>query len=331
MSISVAVLIPYFQRSAGILRVALNSIADQVECGRLTAIVVDDGSPAPARQEIAASRLDPASVILLEQANSGPGTARNRALDALLDDTTFIAFLDSDDYWLPGHLTRAVATLSRGGDFYFSNFFEPGSTRDQFSVHRRIDLRHHEPITGVSDCFWFTGSMVDQIFAGNVIETSTVVYRRSTLGHVRFPEDLRNAFEDHIFWLRIATASRRISFSSIPSCRYGLGVNMWRSSFEPGSDWTTPKLVNEAQYLRRVRGTFASTEAQKRALTEKIRATRRSVVANLLARVRRGRSFQGRHVLRYLRVDPLLILLGPPIAAYIAFKRLLRGRTRTEQ
>jgi glycosyltransferase involved in cell wall biosynthesis len=70
-------------------------------------IVVDDGSTddGPAQvQSLGDSRIE-----LIRQANGGPGPARNTGL--FRANAPYVAFLDSDDEWLPGHLSDSVSAL----------------------------------------------------------------------------------------------------------------------------------------------------------------------------------------------------------------------------
>ena len=120
---TIAVIIPYLQRRQGILRRALTSLLQQklpAGVARVDIVVVDDGSPVPARGEI--DGLDiaaPFHLRLTEQPNAGVAAARNTALGAAAPDTTYIAFLNHDDIWDPDHLATAVKALERGYGFYF--------------------------------------------------------------------------------------------------------------------------------------------------------------------------------------------------------------------
>jgi succinoglycan biosynthesis protein ExoW len=97
----IAVIITFFQREAGLLSRALRSVSDQVDVKVSTIIVVDDGSPAPERTEIATfSESERLHITLIKQPNAGVSAARNRGLDALLEAIELIAFLDSDDRWV---------------------------------------------------------------------------------------------------------------------------------------------------------------------------------------------------------------------------------------
>ncbi len=113
------VVIPFYQREAGHLVNALASIfAQGVENIRVN--IVDDGSPRPAALDLAmVPEAQRARVNLVVQKNTGANGARNRGLSEVGPDARYVAFLDSDDTWLPGHLERAAAALDRPS----ANFF----------------------------------------------------------------------------------------------------------------------------------------------------------------------------------------------------------------
>ena len=127
------VIIPFFQREPGLLAVAVNSALTQGG-EDLLVTVVDDGSPVSARAELAPIIAHDRRVVIIEQANAGPGAARNRGLDATPDDVAYIAFLDSDDRWLPGHLANGLTALRLGADFYFSDHYLWGSNDSRFGA-----------------------------------------------------------------------------------------------------------------------------------------------------------------------------------------------------
>lgn len=72
-------------------------------------IVVDDGSEDNTLAQVNA--LFP-GVITIRLAGVGPGAARNAGVAAATGDV--LMFLDSDDIWLAGHVTRLAETLGRG-------------------------------------------------------------------------------------------------------------------------------------------------------------------------------------------------------------------------
>src|SRR4051812_35012871 len=124
----IAVIIPFFSRKPTVLARTVRIVLGQRDVSTPLVIIVDDGSPRPAADELAC--LEPhemAHVRLIRQTNGGPPWAKNTALDAVPDDTEWIALLDADDSWAPDHLARAIGALSLGYDFYFCN-------------HERIDV-----------------------------------------------------------------------------------------------------------------------------------------------------------------------------------------------
>ena len=104
----ISAIIPTFNR-AGVLSAAIDSVIAQAY-PRVEIIVVDDGSTDETSSVVAryGSR-----VRSLRQPNGGASAARNAGLGISRGD--IIAFLDSDDLWLPGKLQRQVALLDRAG------------------------------------------------------------------------------------------------------------------------------------------------------------------------------------------------------------------------
>ena len=105
--VACSVIVPLYNKAPYIVR-ALDSIVAQT-FQDYEVIVVDDGS-SDGGGALAAAYPDP-RVRVVTQANSGPGAARNRGIAEAQGD--LIAFLDSDDEWLPEHLTDGVAGLQR--------------------------------------------------------------------------------------------------------------------------------------------------------------------------------------------------------------------------
>src|SRR5580658_4759361 len=105
----VSVVIPLYNRAHTIER-ALASVERQ-RFGDFEIVVVDDASSDGGAGKIGArdSRLR----ILRHEANRGAAAARNTGVDAARGE--YIAFLDSDDEWLPEKLATQIAVLDRRG------------------------------------------------------------------------------------------------------------------------------------------------------------------------------------------------------------------------
>lgn len=100
----ISVIIPVYNGER-YLRAALESVLGQT-WQPLEVIVVDDGSTDQSAQ--VAKRFMP-FVQYVQQANAGPGAARN--LGVSMAQGAFFAFLDADDLWLPNKLERQAAYL----------------------------------------------------------------------------------------------------------------------------------------------------------------------------------------------------------------------------
>jgi glycosyltransferase involved in cell wall biosynthesis len=98
------VIIPTFNRS-GMVREAVESVISQT-CGEFELIVVDDGST---DDTVAALKPYSASLRLVRQENRGVSAARNSG--AAVAGGELLAFLDSDDLWLPEKLAVQLSYL----------------------------------------------------------------------------------------------------------------------------------------------------------------------------------------------------------------------------
>lgn len=101
-----SVVIPLYNR-ANVIETTLRSVLNQ-SFQDFEIIVVDDGSKDDPEPVIAAIG-DP-RIRYIRQDNGGGSKARNTGIDAARG--AFVAFLDSDDTWLPHHLEHALPHLS---------------------------------------------------------------------------------------------------------------------------------------------------------------------------------------------------------------------------
>jgi succinoglycan biosynthesis protein ExoW len=244
--ITIAVIIPYFQRRDGILRRALTSLLLQkLPAGveRVDIVVVDDGSPIPARGEIDGLVIAvPFQLRLIEQPNAGVAVARNTALGGVASDTAYIAFLDSDDIWDPDHLATAVDALERGYDFYFcdgrriddsSSAFTDSAAAPPFKDFlsspdaQLIGDRLYE----MEKAPFFSQSLLR---AGYCIPA--VVYRRAVAPTMVFDTSLREVGEDSLFLLQLILKSRKICCSTRELALFADGVNIFASKYT----WDNP-------------------------------------------------------------------------------------------
>ena len=128
---SVGVVIPAYNPVAGHLERALKSVLNQTyrdwRC-----VIVDDGSDTAVAIEapLADHRLS-----MLSQTNRGVSAARNAGVAAL--QTTYVAFLDQDDEWLPEKLERLGRQVRR-----FLPVLLDGDPSQQPHANRHAPLRY---------------------------------------------------------------------------------------------------------------------------------------------------------------------------------------------
>ncbi|MEV0728466.1 CDP-glycerol glycerophosphotransferase family protein [Polymorphospora sp. NPDC050346] len=100
----VTIIVPVYN-VADYLPETLDSIAAQTVFAQCHVILVDDGSTDGSDLLAKQFATEHPNVTAVQQENSGPGAARNRALD--MADTPYVAFVDSDDLLPP----RAIEVL----------------------------------------------------------------------------------------------------------------------------------------------------------------------------------------------------------------------------
>jgi glycosyltransferase involved in cell wall biosynthesis len=159
-------------------------------------IIVDDGSDAPTRALLNSVR-HPAVRILWREHCGIPAVVRNAGLQAARG--RYVAFMDSDDLWLPDKLRRQVASLAAA---------QP-SCRWGYSACVHIDEhgKVFEP-AGVAAWRRHAGSMREAVAclrAHSALPT-VLAERELLLGEGGFDESLP-LFEDHDLWLRLALRS----------------------------------------------------------------------------------------------------------------------------
>jgi len=102
-ALPISVVIPAHNR-AHVIERAIESARRQVPLPPAEIIVVDDCSDDGTASVAEAAR----AVVIRHDNNTGPGTARNTGIEAAAYQ--WIAFLDSDDEWLPFHLETLWAS-----------------------------------------------------------------------------------------------------------------------------------------------------------------------------------------------------------------------------
>ena len=251
-----AVIIPYYQRQAGLLRAAVASVLTQVGPFLVTVLVVDDSSPHPADAELDAAWLKSGQVHLLRQANAGPSAARNHGLDKLPAGTEYVAFLDSDDCWTDSFSTDAHAAFSAGADLFFADTTRFSEEQSRFhwanDSRYRLTSQGHTPIdtNDANDAvFLFKGDFLDFLIQRSNVISPAFAYRLGCAPTLRFNRALTYG-EDRLFKLTLVRHCQRIAFSTRIGCIEGPGVNIF-DVVNPGSGRAL-RLASDYVHLNRL-------------------------------------------------------------------------------
>jgi glycosyltransferase involved in cell wall biosynthesis len=179
-----SVVIPTYNRAAMVVE-AVESVLAQ-EGVDLQLIVVDDGST-----DDTPSRLDRfgSTVNYHRQPRSGVSASRNRGV--ALSRAPLIAFLDSDDLWLPGKLQVQKAFMDRHPEVMICQTEEIWVRNG-----RRLDpkIRHRKP----------SGDIFRRSLELCLVSPSAVMIRRELFDRVGYFDENLPMAEDYDLWLRIA-------------------------------------------------------------------------------------------------------------------------------
>ncbi|MFI5240693.1 MAG: glycosyltransferase family 2 protein [Candidatus Saccharimonadia bacterium] len=200
-----SVVVPAFNTSATIEE-TISSILGQT-CSDYEIIVVDDGSPDNVGDVVA--KLYGNRVKLIRQLNKGLAGARNTGIDH--SKGKFVAFLDSDDCWLPNKLAVQADQITNHPetDVFYANcyFWESDHpTKLWTDIHGQKN-----------------GHILAELINRSVmLPVLTAVVRRQTLVQVgKFDDSLRQV-EDYDLWLRLCVNGSNFYSTPEPLALYRL-------------------------------------------------------------------------------------------------------------
>lgn len=183
----VSVIIPTYNR-AGVIKNAIESVLCQTY-GNIEIIVVDDGSTDNTKDALLSCK---DRIKYFYKENGGVSSARNFGIREARGE--YVAFLDSDDIWLPPKIERQLDLLAKNndldcmiGDIEFIDI--------SGKVMKRSDMRKQIPHDG----------MILKYLVKNFQTMCTILMKREIFADVGyFDEELKTA-EDIDMLLRIAS------------------------------------------------------------------------------------------------------------------------------
>ena len=229
-----SVVIPLYNR-AHLIQRTLKSVLEQT-CQDFEIVIVDDGSsdnPEPVIRELADDR-----IRYFRFPNEGGGGARNRGVD--LARGTYVAFLDSDDLFLPKKLEQFKALLT--GDPLLIGY-------SLMKVDRGVGRYWIRPTRGIRR----DEDVGEYLFVSNeFIQTSTIVIPRELAAQVRFDPSLRKG-QDLDYCLRLQRAGARFVMIEEP-------LVIWLDETEVGRTSRVTGYAEPTEWLER-RKTLLSPKA----------------------------------------------------------------------
>ena len=231
----VSVILPAYRRADVLPRAAL-SVLDQTYRS-VQLIVVDDGSgDGTADAADAVAQHDARMQVIRLSTNRGVHHARNVAIEAA--SGRYVAFLDSDDYWLPEKLSLQMSVLPNSeASLCFTGFrrvrSEFSSPGKQVHVPKSVNYR--------------------QLLRTNVIPTSTNMVDREKTGAF-FMSPAKH--DDYATWLKLLRNGQWAIGIDKDLMRYGISENSL-SGNKINSAINTWKVYRESESM----GIFSATLA----------------------------------------------------------------------
>jgi len=235
----ISVVIPTFNRERHLSQ-CLESVCNQTY-RQLEILVVDDGSTDGTRALVADWQARDPRVRYLFQKNAGVAAARNTALRAA--QGTCIAFLDSDDAWLPWKLElqmHALQTVPEAGmvwtdmsaineagvllhERYLRQMYKAYRTLSGPLFEQSVPFARPESAPAHAPDAVACGNIERPMFNGNLVHTSTVLIRRERLDQAGlFEEQMRRGGEDYAFHFRVCREGT-VAFLDVPTTLYRVG------------------------------------------------------------------------------------------------------------
>ncbi len=168
---------------------AVQSVLGQDSCN-FELIVVDDGSTDRTAEELGKLSGD---LHVIKQKRGGVAAARNRGVT--LAHGQYIAFLDSDDYWLPGKLAAQTAFMERNKHVEICQTEEIWIRR---GVRVNARVKHRKP----------SGDIFQRSLELCLVSPSAVMMTRKLFDEMGGFDESFWVCEDYDLWLRIAVDHR---------------------------------------------------------------------------------------------------------------------------
>ena len=239
----VSIIIPAYN-AARYLSEAVNSALHQTYSD-VEIIVVDDGSTDNIK-DIARPYREAGKIQYIYQENKGLSAARNTGIRAARGE--YIAFLDSDDLFLPDKLEKQVRYLEEhpACDICYCNlkhFYEEEPDR-----MLQLQYRYYSGADAFPHLLW-----------KNFINPLSVVLRRSVFDHYGYFNESMRRSEDWDMWVRAAYRGARFDFLPEALARY----RMRRGSLSYAAESEIQRKQMTLAFFKRLRNSMPPADRMR--------------------------------------------------------------------
>ena len=187
----VSVVIPYYSAREGDLERAVRSVCNQT-FQDFEILIVDDCSPLCAQAEL--NFLDDIRITIIKNKKNMNGAySRNKGIKKAKGE--YIALLDSDDFYLPDHLSNCIKNIS-DFDFVYSNII--------YNLNGRMEYRE------TSDVNKYSIEKICNILMDSPPQTNSFFFKKSCFPIVQFDETLKR-HQDYQFFVDFCRSGFSIS------------------------------------------------------------------------------------------------------------------------
>lgn len=211
---TVSVIMPTFNSSKFVSEAIMSVMSQTIKDWEL--IIVDDCSTDDTVDVVSEFLEDPRIKLNRLDINQGAAIARNTAIQHAKG--RYIAFLDSDDQWLPNKLEEQLNFMQENQvDFCFSSYVQVDESGNHVgTISAPVSVSYK------------------QLLKKNVIGCLTVIYDTKALGKVYMP--LIRKRQDFGLWLRLLKKAGEARSVGCPLAKYrvhagSISANKWSAAF----------------------------------------------------------------------------------------------------
>ena len=269
----VSIIIPTFNR-AHCLRIAIESVLSQTY-NNYEILIIDDGSTDNTK-EVLQSYLS--KVHYFYQENKGVSAARNTGIKMASGE--WVAFLDSDDFWLPNKLEAQVADVDSVASEVVLHTTDANITRPKFG-----NCRSQFEVTGISrlinfQSFYLLDNPLPYVLKHWFLSCQSTIMRKASLLKAGMFDETLNLHEDYDLFCRMALeGSWILSPQRLVEIRRLDGANL----SDHGASMNNLSLTNQIKVCSKLHDLVKQNASQLKL----IRARQAALLSNLAIKIHR--------------------------------------------